>query len=81
MGRVVTGVTIETFSDVVREAHLSPGDTFTLIVEGKPNHRHTAIKNIRAISNAVSTEMAKDGIVTEAQKEEFIRNIPDDEES
>ena len=75
MGRVFTGVTIEIFSDVVREAHLSPSDKFTLVLEEKSNNRHTAIKNIRAISSAVSAEMAKDGIVTEVQKEEFLKDI------
>jgi len=78
MGRVVTGVTLQTFPEAVHQAGLKPGQKFTMIVEGESFDRASALRRLDEISTAVSARMAADGIVTEEQKDAFIQSLFDE---
>lgn len=85
MGRVVTGVTLKTFPQAVREAGLTPDQKFTVIVEGAPSERAVspeeraaAFARLKEIANEVHAKLATDGITTEAEIDAFIRSLDDD---
>lgn len=62
MGRVVTGVTIETFPLAVRRAGLKPGQRFSLVVETDEEIRTRAFDEVAAIAERVSARVAADGL-------------------
>ena len=67
--------TLETFPEVVSRLKIRPGQRFVVLVEDPPLDKVAALAKIREISSEISENMAKDGIVTEEQKEAFIQSL------
>lgn len=78
MGRVVTGVTLQTFPQAVQQAGLKPGQRFSVIVEDEGMSREDVLARIDAVSKAIDERLAADGIVTEAEKEALVQSIMDE---
>ena len=76
MGRVVTGVTLDTLSQVVNEAGIEPGETFTLVLDdGRRMSREDFLQKADALTDKMNERMARDGITTPEQKEALVESI------
>lgn len=59
MGKIITGVTLQTLPRAVREAGLKPGQRFTVIVEGDTDE--DVFAQMQQIADTVSARVAADG--------------------
>jgi hypothetical protein len=74
MGRMVTGVTLETLPNAVHESGLRPGQKFTLIIEDGENSREQALRRIEELSARATARAQADGIVSDEDVEKFLNS-------
>lgn len=64
-GRVVTGVTIETFDDMIGQMGIQSGQEFTVIVESAAEARARAFCELQALAETVRARTAADGLTSD----------------
>ncbi len=62
MSKVLEGVTIETFPEVVRQSRIRPGQRFAIVLEGEPEPQRPSLAEIAAKMRATA---AARGMTTE----------------
>jgi len=72
MSREISGVTLRTLPDAVRQANLQPDQKFTIVIETDEERKTRVLRRMGELADKATAIAQADGIVTDEDVERFL---------
>lgn len=74
MSREISGVTLRTLPEAVRQANLLPDQKFTIVIETETERKARALRRMDELATKATAIARVDGIITDKDVERFLEN-------